>query len=99
METGNDKTDLFPPEGARSGTRVINGRCVLMTDGEHRVVSVRGAPCFAHRVGDRVEGAYAMVSLVATVASLVLLVPIMIVVVRPIGRIVAMSQKVAAGDI
>lgn len=65
METGNDKTDLFPPDGPGEGARVINGRCVLMTDGEHRVVSVRGAPCFAHRVGDRVEEAYAMVSLVA----------------------------------
>lgn len=65
MEADNDKTEMFPADGARSGTRVINGRCLLRTDGEHRVVSICGAPCFAHCVDDRVGEAYAMVSLVS----------------------------------
>ncbi|MBM4394470.1 MAG: hypothetical protein FJ087_02125 [Deltaproteobacteria bacterium] len=67
METGNDgagQSELFTRAGPTPGTRVINGRCVLMTEGEHRVVSICGAPCFAHRVDDRAREAFAMVSLV-----------------------------------
>ena len=40
-----------------------------------------------------------LLATVATLASLVLFFPITIAVMRPIGRIVAMSQKVAAGDL
>ena len=67
METGNDGTDqteMFSRPTPAAGTWVINDRCVLMTEGEHRVVSICGAPWLAHRVGDRAREAFAMVSLV-----------------------------------
>ncbi len=67
METSDDgveQTEMFLEAGPSAGTRVINGRCVLRTEGEHRVVSICGTPCFTHRGGDRAGEAYAMVSLV-----------------------------------
>jgi transposase len=64
METGHDQTEMFSSGGPAAGTLVLNGRCVLTTDGARRVVIASGVPCFPHRVGDRAAEAYAMVSLV-----------------------------------
>jgi two-component system NtrC family sensor kinase len=48
---------------------------------------------------DDLVGRFLLMTLVVTLASLVLIFLVMIVVMRPIRRIVAMSQKVAAGDL
>jgi prepilin-type processing-associated H-X9-DG protein len=47
-----------------SGTIVINGRCSLRTEGEHRVVLVAGLPVHHYNSEDVVAEAYAMVLLV-----------------------------------
>ena len=57
---------LFPAEmaGGSPDTVCINGRCVVRTKDEHRVVLVAGLPIAHFSVGDRMAEAYAMVTLV-----------------------------------
>lgn len=55
---------LFPAEAADGGTVCINGRCVVRTKDDHRVVLVAGLPIAHFSVGDRMAEAYAMVTLV-----------------------------------
>jgi len=62
MEPKQENLFLGPPE---SHTPVmINGRCLLRTDGAHRMVQVGGQPFASYAVGDRMAEAHAMVSLV-----------------------------------
>lgn len=56
--------DLFPGQGAPAGTVVVNDRCVLKTQDEHRVVVVSGVVLAQYGLGDAMAEAYAMVSLV-----------------------------------
>jgi len=56
--------DLPLPPSVPSATEVINGRCALRTDGEHRVVVVAGLPVHHYSAHDAVAEAYAMVFLV-----------------------------------
>jgi hypothetical protein len=56
--------ELFPDPGLPVGTVLINERCILRDDGEHRVVLVAGLPLAQYTVGDRMAEAHAMVSLV-----------------------------------
>jgi transposase len=56
--------DLFPDPGKPAGAEFINERCVLRTDGQHRVVLAAGIPIAQYSVGDRMAEAHAMVSLV-----------------------------------
>jgi transposase len=56
--------DLFPEVRNPEGTRVINGRCLVVTREDHRVVLVSGMPMAQYAFGDRMSEAHAMVSLV-----------------------------------
>jgi transposase len=56
--------DLFPAVRNPEGTRVINGRCLILTRDNHRVVLVSGMPIAQYALGDRMSEANAMVSLV-----------------------------------
>jgi transposase len=56
--------DLFPEVRNPEGTRVINGRCLLLAREDHRVVLVSGMPMAQYALGDRMSEAHAMVSLV-----------------------------------
>jgi len=56
--------DLFPEVRNPEGTRVINGRCLILTRDDHRVVLVSGMPMAQYALGDRMSEAHAMVSLV-----------------------------------
>lgn len=56
--------DLALSVPAAEGTSVINARCVLRAEGEHRVVLVAGLPVHHYSAGDAVAEAYAMVLLV-----------------------------------
>jgi transposase len=57
--------ELFPAaEAPADGVAVINDRCVLRTDGDHRVVVGAGVVLHHFGVGDRMAEAHAMVSLV-----------------------------------
>jgi transposase len=56
--------DLFPEVRNPEGTRVINGRCLVLTRDHHRVVLVSGMPMAQYALGDRMSEAHAMVSLV-----------------------------------
>lgn len=47
-----------------SGTVIINARCVLRAEGEHRLVVVAGLPVHPYSANDAVAEAYAMVFLV-----------------------------------
>ena len=58
------QADLFSDLTQDPGTVVINDRCVLRTDGVHRVVLVAGLPMLPYAVGDRMAEAHAMVTLV-----------------------------------
>ncbi len=55
--------DLPLPASVPSATVVINGRCTLRTDGEHRGVVVAGLPVHHYSANDAVAEAYAMVLL------------------------------------
>jgi DNA-binding CsgD family transcriptional regulator len=56
---------LFSDDRAERGSVVINGRCLIRLEGEHRAV-VAGGVVLAHfDAGDRMAGAHAMVTLVA----------------------------------
>ena len=59
-----EQLDLPLPEPPASGTVVINGRCTLRTEGEHRVLFVGGLPFHHYSAGDAVAEAYAVVTLV-----------------------------------
>ena len=55
-----EQLDLPLPEPLASATVVINGRCTLRTEGEHRVLFVAGLPFHHYSAGDAVAEAYAM---------------------------------------
>lgn len=55
--------DLPLPASVPSATVVINGRCTLRIDGEHRVVVVAGLPVHHYSANDAVAEAYSMVVL------------------------------------
>ncbi len=56
--------DLFPEVRNPEGTRVINGRCLILTRNNRRVVLVSWMPIAQYALGDRMSEAHAMVSLV-----------------------------------
>ena len=56
--------DLFPEVRNPEGTRVINGRCLVLTRDHRRVVLVSGMPIAQYALGDRMSEAHAMVNLV-----------------------------------
>lgn len=56
--------DLPHVGSVSTGTVIINGRCTLRAEGEHRVLVVAGLPVHHYSVGDAVAEAYAMVMLV-----------------------------------
>ena len=55
---------LFADQAAPGGVAVINDRCVVRTQDEHRVVVVTGVVLAQYTVGDRMAEAHAMVMLV-----------------------------------
>ena len=55
---------LALPSPAPSNTIVINARCCLRTEADHRVIVVAGLPAHHYRAEDVVAEAYAMVFLV-----------------------------------
>ena len=62
---GADKTDdLFPDLHNPEGIRIINERCLIRTQEEHRVVLVSGIVLAQYALTDRMAEAYAMVNLV-----------------------------------
>ena len=56
--------ELPLPTPVSSGALIINGRCVLRAEGEHRVVVVAGLPVHHYSAHDAVAKAYATVFLV-----------------------------------
>lgn len=56
--------DLFPEVRNPKGTCVINGRCLVVTRDNRRVVLVSGMPIAQYALDDRMSEAHAMVSLV-----------------------------------
>ncbi len=56
--------DLFPQVRNPEGTCVINGRCLVVTRDNHRVVLVSGMRIAQYALDDRMSEAHAMVSLV-----------------------------------
>jgi transposase len=56
--------DFFPEARNSESTRAINGRCLIRTHDEHRVVTVSGIIMAHYAVTDRMAEAHAMVSLV-----------------------------------
>lgn len=64
MTGARDESDLFPDAGTPEGTVVVNDRCLVRTQDEHRVVVVSGIVLAQYAVGDHMAEAYAMVSLV-----------------------------------
>ncbi len=58
--------DLFDVESLLpDGTIVINGRCLLRTRDDHRVVVVAGIPLLHYALDDAASQAHAIVSLIA----------------------------------
>ena len=55
---------LFPEAPIDEGARFINDRCLLRSDGVHRIVLVAGLPIASYAKGDDMAEAHAMVSLV-----------------------------------
>ena len=65
MAHSTAQPELFPTsQTTPEGVVVINDRCVVRTDGEHRAVVVSGMVLWHFAVGDRMAEAHAMVSLV-----------------------------------
>ena len=62
--TGHTQADLFSELPQDPGTVVINDRCLLRTDGVHRVVLVAGIPITQYTLSDKMADAHAMVTLV-----------------------------------
>jgi len=56
--------DLFPDLRNPEGACFVNPRCLIRTQGGHRVVVVSGMPLAQYAVGDRMSEARAMVSLI-----------------------------------
>jgi len=56
--------DLFPDLQNPEGTRIINERCLIRTQDEHRVVLVSGIVLAQYSLTDQMAEAYAMVNLV-----------------------------------
>jgi transposase len=54
----------LPEPAAPSGSVIINARCRLQVEGEHRVVVVAGVPTHHYQTSDMVAEAYAMVCVV-----------------------------------
>jgi len=63
MTTG-PSDDLFPDVQNPEGTFFINDRCMVKTQGDHRVVIVSGVAVAQYKLSDRLAEAYAMVNLV-----------------------------------
>jgi len=63
MTTG-PSDDLFPDVQNPEGTLFINDRCMVKTQGDHRVVIVSGVAVAQYKLSDRLAEAYAMVNLV-----------------------------------
>ena len=63
MTIGPDD-DLFPGVRNPEGTLVINDRCMVKTQGDQRVVIVRGVVVAQYKLSDDMAEAYAMVNLV-----------------------------------
>ena len=62
---GADKSDdLFPDLRNPEGTRVINERCLIKTQDEHRVVLVSGIVLAQYSLSDQMAEAYTIVNLV-----------------------------------
>ena len=73
---GAAKTDdFFPDLHNPEGTRIINERCLVRTQDEHRVVLVSGIVLAQYSLTDQMAEAYAMVNLVGkgSVPSLITL--------------------------
>jgi transposase len=64
MAEQTQQPDLFPATPSDRGAVVINDRCLLRSDGAHRIVLVAGLPIASYAVGDDMAEAHAMVSLV-----------------------------------
>ncbi len=64
MAEPDAQAKLFPDERPRDDVVVINGRCVLRIDGDHRVLVAGGQPVAHFKAGDRAAEANAMVLLV-----------------------------------
>jgi len=56
--------DLFPEIGAPEGTTFVNARCLMRTQGGHRIVVVAGVVIAQYALGDRMAEAHAMVNLI-----------------------------------
>jgi len=64
MGAPEQQSALFPRLKAQDAAVQINDRCVIRTQGGHRVVVVSGVALAQYAVGDRMAEAHAMVSLV-----------------------------------
>lgn len=64
MSDVGSQTKLFPDEKPRDDVVFINGRCVLRSEGDQRLLLVAGHPVAHFKVDDRMEEAHAMVFLV-----------------------------------
>jgi hypothetical protein len=64
MPDRKEEAELFPIPSPPPGSQVINDRCLLRTQGGHRVVIVSGIVLAHYAVGDRIAEAHARVSLV-----------------------------------
>jgi transposase len=64
MSQAHREGDFFPEVGTPEGTTFINARCLVRTQGEHRVVMVSGVVIAQYALGDRMAEAHAMVSLI-----------------------------------
>ena len=64
MNQAPKQGDLFPEVGAPEGTSIINARCLMRTQGGHRIVVVAGVVIAQYALGDRMAEAHAMVSLI-----------------------------------
>ena len=64
MEQVLRQGDFFPEVRAPEGTSFINARCLMKTQGGHRVVVVAGVVIAQYALGDRMAEVHAMVSLI-----------------------------------
>jgi len=62
--SGPEQPHLFSEPNAPTDVVIVNGRCVVRTQGGHRVVVVSGIVLAHYAMGDRAAEAHAMVSLV-----------------------------------
>ncbi len=64
MKAPEGQAELFTLPSAPEGSRIINDRCVLRTEGGHRVVIVSGIVLAHYAVNDRIAEAQARINLV-----------------------------------